>query len=80
MASVYLALLLVLCIAMQASIIIVLGVTTMTKPDFDDGSVDDFRAWRRDVAHLIANYDSVAGTTLTRKVCDGYHLCNGCNG
>ena len=70
-ASAYLAFLLVACITMQGSIIYLLGVSRMTKPIFNEASVAAFRAWRHDVAHHISNYDSVAGISLTRKVCDG---------
>ena len=68
-ASVYLAFLLSLTMFMQMSIIIILGLSSMTKPDFAESSVDQLRDWRRNEAHHISNYDEVSGVTLTHRVC-----------
>ena len=42
----------------------------MTKPDFDDNSVRELRGWRRQVAHHVANYDSISGVTLVSQICE----------
>ena len=47
----------------------IIGTSTLTRPDFNDDTVEELRQWRRNIAHHINNYDALSDTSLVTRVC-----------
>ena len=69
--SAVLVLLFVLNIGMQSLFIYLLGTTSLTEAEYDEGLVDQYRTWRRNEAHAIQNYDVLGKQSLAVRVCNG---------
>ena len=63
--------LLILNVLMQVLFIYLLATTSLTKAQFTQQLVAQYRSWRRNEAHSVVNYDELGQSSLTSHVCDG---------
>ena len=53
----------------QALFVYLLASTELTKPEYDEDAVAQYRSWRRNEAHEVASYDRLTDRTLASRVC-----------
>ena len=70
MGSGYAGVLLLINLAIQVVfVVLVWGIVEV--PEFGEGTVDGFRAWRRNAAHSVTHMDTLSQLSLASRVCSG---------